>query len=158
MKRLLIVFIIFTNLAFVFGQKMTLKEYASKEGVTALTISKNMLSLFPKDSDISYGGINVAEFIDKLTAINVFASRKGVAASKLVEDALQFMESSGYDKLVSMKTKKEEDINFYIQSNEEYISELVLIVQRDKNESAVMQFMGRFTMEDIQNMVANASK
>ena len=158
MKRLLIVFVLFTTLAFMFGQKPTLKEYANKEGVTSVTISKSMLSLFPKDSDISYGGINVAKFLDKLTAINVFASREGDAASKLVEDASQFMESSGYDKLVSMKTKKEEDVNFYIQSSEEYISELVLIVQRDTKESAVMQFMGRFTMEDIQKMVANASK
>lgn len=158
MKRLLIVFVLLTNLAFVFGQKPTLKEHVNNEGVTAVTISKSMLSLFPKGSDISYGGVNVAEFLDKLTGINVFASREGEAASKLVEDVSLFLESSGYDKLMSMKTKKEEDINFYIQSNEEYISELVLIVQRETKESAVMQFMGRFTMEDIQKMVANASK
>ena len=146
------------NLAFVFSQKTTLKEYANKEGVTAVTISKNMLSLFPKNSNISYGGINVAEFLDKLTGINVFASQKEDVASRLVDDATQFMDTSGYDKLMSMKTEKEENINFYIQTNEEYISELVLIVQGESKESAVMQFMGKFSMEDIEQMIANAGK
>ncbi|NLZ94343.1 MAG: DUF4252 domain-containing protein [Bacteroidales bacterium] len=158
MKRLLILFLLFMNLAFVFSQKTTLKEYANKEGVTAVTISKNMLSLFPKNSNISYGGINVAEFLDKLTGINVFASQKEDVASRLVDDATQFMDTSGYDKLMSMKTEKEENINFYIQTNEEYISELVLIVQGESKESAVMQFMGKFTMEDIEQMIANAGK
>ena len=158
MKRLFIISILLVNLAFVFGQKTTLKEYVNKEGVTAVTISKNMLSLFPKNVDISYGGINVAEFVDKLSAINLFASPKGEVASKLIEDATKFVDTSGYNKLMSMNTKKNEHLNFYIQANEEYISELVLIVESKSKESAVMQFEGKFTMEDIQQMIANANK
>ena len=57
-----------------------------------------------------------------------------------------------------MKTKKEEHINFYIQANEAYISELVLILESESKESAVMQFVGKFTMDDIQKMIENASK
>ncbi len=68
------------------------------------------------------------------------------------------METSGYDKLMSVKTDKDEDINFYVQSNDEYISELILIVQGKTKESAVMQFVGKFTKEDIQQMIANAAK
>ena len=158
MKRIFIVSILLLNLAFVFGQKITLKEYAKKEGVTSVTLSKSMLSLFPKNADISYGGINVAEFLDKLSSINIFASPKEEAANKLVKDATQFMETSGYDKLMSVKTDKDEDINFYVQSNDEYISELILIVQGKTKESAVMQFVGKFTKEDIQQMIANAAK
>ena len=158
MKRILIAFILILNLAFAFGQKTTLKEYAKKEGVTSVTLSKSMLSLFPKNADISYGGINVAEFLDKLSSINIFASPKEEAANKLVKDATQFMETSGYDKLMSVKTDKDEDINFYVQSNDEYISELILIVQGKTKESAVMQFVGKFTKEDIQQMIANAAK
>lgn len=153
MKRLFILFTLLVNLAFMFGQKMTLKEYAEKEGVTTVTLSKNMLSLFPKNFDISYGGINVAEFLDKLSSINIFASPKGEGASNLVKDATQLMKTSGYDNLMSLKTEKDENINFYIQANEEYISELILIVQGKTKESAVMQFMGKFTIEDIQQMI-----
>lgn len=87
MKRLLIVSTLIMNIAFTFGQKTTLKEYANKEGVTAITISKNMLSLFSKNADLSYGGINVAEFIDKLSSINLFASRDKDIANRLIEDA-----------------------------------------------------------------------
>ena len=68
------------------------------------------------------------------------------------------MKIGGYDNLVSMKTEKEETINFYIKTTDEYISELVLIVQRQSKESAVMQLMGKFTMEDIQEMIASAGK
>ena len=114
--------------------------------------------MFPKNVDIFYGGINVAEFVDKLSAINLFASPKGVVASNLIKDAPEFMDTSGYEKLMSMNTKNEEHLNFYIQANEEYISELVLIVESESKESAVMQFVGKFTMEDIQEMIANANK
>ena len=158
MKRLLIVSILVMNMAFMFGQKVTLKEYANKEGVTAVTISKNMLSLFPKNSDLSYGGVNVAEFIDKLSSINLFASRDKDIAKRLIQDASKFMGTSGYEKLMSMKTKKEEHIDFYIQANEDFISELVLILESESKESAVMQFVGKFTMDDIQKMIENASK
>ena len=94
MKRLFIVIILLMNLAFMFGQKTSLKEYANKEGVTAVTISKSMLSLFPKNADITYGGINVAEFVDKLSAINLFASPKGEVANNLIKDATKFMNTS----------------------------------------------------------------
>ncbi len=158
MKRLLIASILLLTVSFVFSQKATLKEYTKNDGVTAVTIPKNMLALFPKNSNITYGGINVAEFVDKLSDVNVFASRKDDVASKLIKDATEYMKIGGYDNLVSMKTEKEETINFYIKTTDEYISELVLIVQRQSKESAVMQLMGKFTMEDIQEMIASAGK
>lgn len=158
MKRLLIASVLFLTVSFVFSQKATLKEYTKNDGVTAVTIPKNMLALFPKNSNITYGGINVAEFVDKLSDVNVFASRKDDVASKLIKDATEYMKIGGYDNLVSMKTEKEETINFYIKTTDDYISELVLIVQRQSKESAVMQLMGKFTMEDIQEMIASAGK
>ncbi len=158
MKRLLIASILLLTVSFVFSQKATLKEYTKNDGVTAVTIPKNMLALFPKNSNITYGGINVAEFVDKLSDVNVFASRKDDVASKLIKDATEYMKIGGYDNLVSMKTEKEETINFYIKTTDDYISELVLIVQRQSKESAVMQLMGKFTMEDIQEMIASAGK
>lgn len=158
MKRLLIASILLLTVSFVFSQKATLKEYTKNDGVTAVTIPKNMLALFPKNSNITYGGINVAEFVDKLSDVNVFASRKDDVAGKLIKDATEYMKIGGYDNLVSMKTEKEETINFYIKTTDDYISELVLIVQRQSKESAVMQLMGKFTMEDIQEMIASAGK
>ena len=158
MKRLLIASILLLTVSFVFSQKATLKEYTKNDGVTAVSIPKNMLLLFPKNSNITYGGINVAEFVDKLSDVNVFASRKDDVASKLIKDATEYMKIGGYDNLVSMKTEKEETINFYIKTTDDYISELVLIVQRQSKESAVMQLMGKFTMEDIQEMIASAGK
>ena len=100
----------------------------------------------------------MAEFVDKLSAINLFASPKGEVANNLIKDATKFMDTSGYEKLMSMKTKKDEHVNFYVQANEEYISELVLILEGGSKESAVMQFVGKFTMEDIQQMIAKAGK
>ena len=158
MKRLLIVSILLLNISFMFSQEATLKEYTKKDGVTAVTIPKNMLALFPKNSNISYGGINVADFVDRLSDVNVFASRNSDVASRLIKDATEYMNISGYGNLVSMKTKKDETINFYIKTTDEYISELVLIVQSETKESAVMQLMGKFTMEDIQEMIASAEK
>ena len=81
MKRLLIASILLLTVSFVFSQKATLKEYTKNDGVTAVTIPKNMLLLFPKNSNITYGGINVAEFVDKLSDVNVFASRKDDVAT-----------------------------------------------------------------------------
>lgn len=158
MKRFTSIIILFASLTLTFSQQVSLKEYTNKEGVTAVTISKKMLSLFPKGADITYGGINVGEFVDKLSTINVFASRKEKVAAQLIDDAINFLEVSGFEKLISMETEKAEQLNFYIQSNEEYIYEFVLILQGQAKESAVMQFTGKFTMEDIQQMIASANK
>lgn len=158
MKRFLIASILLLNLVFVFGQKSTLKEYADKEGITTVVLSKTMLSFFPKDANLSYGGVNVAEFIDKLSGINIFVSPTGEAATKLVKFATEFMKTPDYENLMTIKTEKGENANFYVRGNEERISELVLIVEGKSKESAVMQFMGNFTMEDIQEMVKSASK
>ena len=158
MKRSLIVFILLVNLLFVFGQKNTLKEYAEKEGISTVVLSKSMLSLFPKNADISYGGLNVGEFLDKLSGINIFMSPKGEAANKLVKYATDFVKTPGYEMLMGVKTEKGEDANLYIRGKDENISELVLIVQSKSKESAVMQFMGNFTLKDIQQMVKKAAK
>ena len=158
MKRSIIVFILLVNLAFAFGQKNTLKDYAEKEGLTTVVLSKSMLSMFPKNADISYGGLNVGEFLDKLSGINIYMSPKGEAANKLVKYATDFMKTPGYEMLMGVKTEKGEDANLYIRGTEENISELVLIVQGKSKESAVMQFMGNFTLEDIQQMVEKSAK
>lgn len=158
MKRSIIVFILLVNLAFAFGQKNTLKDYAEKEGLTTVVLSKSMLSMFPKNADISYGGLNVGEFLDKLSGINIYMSPKGEAANKLVKYATDFMKTPGYEMLMGVKTEKGEDANLYIRGTEENISELVLIVQGKSKESAVMQFLGNFTLEDIQKMVEKAAK
>ena len=158
MKRSIIVFILLVNLAFAFGQKNTLKDYAEKEGLTTVVLSKSMLSMFPKNADISYGGLNVGEFLDKLSGINIYMSPKGEAANKLLKYATDFMKTPGYEMLMGVKTEKGEDANLYIRGTEENISELVLIVQGKSKESAVMQFMGNFTLEDIQKMVEKAAK
>ena len=158
MKKIIVVSILIMNMAFVFGQKTTLKDYANKEGVSALTISKKMLSFFPKNADISYGGINVAQFVDKLTSINVFAAPNKTVANELIADAIKFTTIAGYEKLLALETKKGEHLNFYIQANEEYISELILTAQGQSKEGGVVQFIGKFTMEDIQQMIATANK
>ena len=158
MKRFLIAFIFLVNLFFVFAQKNTLKEYADREGISTVVVSKSMLSLFPKNANITYGGLNVGEFLDKLSGINIFMSPKGEAANKLVKYATDFMKTPDYDMLMGVKTEKGEDANLYIRGKEEHISELVLIVQGKSKESAVMQFMGNFTLEDIQQMVEKSAK
>ncbi len=156
MKRFLVVSILLINLAFVFGQKNTLKDYADKEDLTTVVLSKSMLSLFPKDADLSYGGVKVGEFLDKLSSVNIYVSPQGEKANKLITFAKDLMKTADYEMLMSVKTEKDENVNFYIRGTAEYISELVLIAQGKSKESAVMQFMGKFTMEDIQQMIANA--
>ena len=153
MKRFLTLSILLFNLIFVFCQKNILKEYADKENLTSVVLSKSMLSLFPKNSDLSYGGINVGEFLDKLSSINIFISPKEESTNKLNAFATDLMKTPDYDMLMSVKTEKGEDANLYIRGTEENISELVVIVQSKTKESAVMQFLGNFTMEDIKQMI-----
>lgn len=141
-----------------FGQKQTLKEYADKEGITTVVLSKSMLSFFPKDANLTYGGINVGEFLHKLSNINIYASPKGDAANKLVKFSKEFLKTPGYEKLMSIKTEKGEDADLYVHGNKDLITELILIVQGKSKDSAVMQFVGNFTMEDIQEMVVKANK
>ena len=104
MKRFLVVSILLINLAFVFGQKNTLKDYADKEDLTTVVLSKSMLSLFPKDADLSYGGVKVGEFLDKLSSVNIYVSPQGEKANKLITFAKDLMKTADYEMLMSVKT------------------------------------------------------
>lgn len=155
MKRFTSIIILFATLTLAFSQKGNLKEYMNKEGVTTVTISKNMLSYFPKGADITYGDINVGDFVDKLSAIHVFASHKEEVAAQLIDDVTKFLKVSCFERMLSMEAEKVEHLNLFIQSNEEYISEFVVLIEGKSKESVVMQFTGKFTMEDIQQMIAS---
>lgn len=158
MKRYLLILVFISSFSHLFCQKPTLKEFADKEGITAIIISKNMLSLFPKDGSFTYGGVNIGEFIDKLSRVNMFVSPAGNDANKLIKYATEFMETPGYEKMMSIKTKKGEDANVFIRGNEKNISEFILIFQGDSKKSAVLQLIGNFTMQDIQQIIAETSK
>lgn len=158
MKRLSVVFILLVSFAFVFGQNNPLKKYADAEGLTSMVVTKNMLSLFPKNSNMEYNGVKIGEILEKITAINIYSSSKSEDAAKLLTFANKLMKTSEYEMMMGVKTESKENVDFFIRGTPEHISELVLIAQGKSKETAVMQFLGNFTLQDIQQMIEKASK
>lgn len=158
MKKYLLIIILFSLFTSLYCQEQTLKEYANKEDITTIVLSKNMLSLFPKNTDLTYGGVDVGDFLEKLSNINMFVSPKENQTSKLIQYATGLMKTPGYEKLMNIKTDKNEDVDLFIRGNEKQITELILIVQDKSKKSAVIQFIGDFTIQDIQQMVAKSSE
>ncbi|MGV8962490.1 MAG: DUF4252 domain-containing protein [Candidatus Saccharimonadaceae bacterium] len=158
MKRLILIFVVLISFAGVFGQNNPLKKYADAEGLTSMVVTKNMLSMFPKNSNMEYKGIKIGEFLEKITSINIYSSKESAEAAKLLSFANKLMKTPEYEMLMGVKTEDKENVDLFIRGNAEHISEFVVIGQGKSKETAVMQFLGNFTLEDIQQMIEKANK
>ena len=57
-----------------------------------------------------------------------------------------------------VKSDDNDNINFFMKGKPEKISELIMIVAGNDGENVVMQFLGDFTLQDIQQMTQGFNK
>jgi len=83
MRKLLIAILFVVCAANLSAQKNPFEQFTEMDGVTSVYISKNMLSLFPKNAkNMNYGGIDVGNFLHKLSSILILTTE-----DKILENA-----------------------------------------------------------------------
>jgi hypothetical protein len=159
MKKLFAALIFVAFVTSLSAQKNPFEQFTDMDGVTSVFISKNMLSLFPKNAkNMNYGGIDVSSFLNKLSSILILTTENENIGRRMVSLANSQVKSNKYELLMRVKSDDNDNVNFYMKGNPSNISELIMIVDGSDNESVIMQFLGNFTLQDIQKMTEGFGK
>lgn len=152
MKRTIFVIALIMSMSTIFAQKNPFEKFSDMDGVTSVYISKNMLSLFPKKAKMDYGGVDVGNFVHKLSSILILTSENPKIANEMVSLANNRVKRKEYELLMRVKSEDRDNVKFFMRGTSKKIHELIMIVDSDGKEGVVMQFLGNFTLQDVQQM------
>ena len=152
MKKMMMVIALSITATGLFAQKNPFEKFTDMEGVTSVYISKNMMSLMPKDSNIAFGHVDVSNFINKLSSILILTSEEQPVAKEMVSLANKRIRDDQYELLMRIKSDDNDRVSFYMKGKPENIREMLMIVEDDDGESVIMQFLGDFTLDDAKQI------
>ena len=158
MKKIIILLALTIATSAAFAQKNPFERFTDMDGVTSVFISKNMLSLLPKQANMQYNGVDVGGFVDKLTSMLIITSENKEIAQEMISLANRGIKESNYELLMRVKSEDGELVNFFMKGKPENIQELIMIVEDEKDESVIMQLLGNFTLQDVQQMTNGFNK
>lgn len=76
----------------------------------------------------------------------------------MIAEANNRIKSYNYELLMRVKSDDGEIVNFLMKGKPEKIEELIMLVDSNDGESVVMQFLGDFRIQDVQQMTKNFNK
>lgn len=158
MKKIIITLALIISTTVAFGQKNPFEKFMDMNGVTSVYISKNMLSLLPKGSTANYGGVEVGDFIGKLSSIIILTSEDKKIGQDMISIANNQVKGQNYELLMKVKSEDNQMVNFFMKGKPENIQELIMTVDGNGEESVIMQFLGNFTLQDVQKMTGGFQK
>lgn len=158
MKKIIITLVLTFAATIVFAQKNPFEKFTDMDGVTSVYISKNMMSLLPNKSKMQYGGVDVTNFIEKLSSILILTSENKKIAQEMISLANSRIKENDYELLMRVKSDDGELVNFFMKGKPENILELIMIVDGNEDESVIMQFLGNFKLQDVQQMTSSFQK
>ena len=127
-------------------------KYDKEDDVMIVSISKSMINLIPRN--INLENLNIQNLLPKLETLLIISSSNKYTKQDMSDDFKALIEKDkNYEELMRVREKKS-SISFNVKKKGEIITELVLLVDEEKNFVAV-QILGNFTVEDIQNISKN---
>ena len=131
------------------AQVKAFEKYADTKNVTYVFISKFMLGLAGKGATPSVPGIDTKTLANKLTGIQIITSENNSAQKKLKSDVKAIMEKDNYELLMQMN-EDDSKVNIFYHVEKKQ-SAVIMLVEKD-DETTVMVFSGKFTLEDVMKM------
>jgi hypothetical protein len=158
MKKMMILLALALTATGLFAQRNPFEKFTDMEGVTSVYISKNMMSLMPRDSGLKFGNVDVSNFINKLSSILILTSENKPVAREMIALANKRIQDDQYELLMRIKSDDSERVNFFMKGKPENIREMIMIVEDNDGESVIMQFLGEFTLEDAKQITEEMQK
>lgn len=131
------------------AQVKAFEKYANMKNVSYVYISKYMLALAGKNATPSVPGIDTQTLANKLTGIQIITSENNAAQKKLNNDVKDMMARDKYELLMQMN---EDDNKVNIFHHEDSQQSAVIMLVEGDDETTVMVFSGKFTLDDVMKM------
>lgn len=131
------------------AQVKAFEKYADTKNVSYVYISKYMLSMAGKNATPSVPGIDTKTLAGKLTGIQIITSEDNAAQKKLKSDVKSIMAKDKYELLMQMN---EDDNKVHIFYHVDKRQSAVIMQVEGDDETTVMVFSGKFTLDDVMKM------
>lgn len=134
------------------AQVKAFEKYADTKNVTYVFISKYMLGLAGKNAGLSVPGVDIKSLSNKLSGIQIITSENNAAQKKLKSDVKAIIAKEKYELMMQIN-EDDSKVNIYHHIGKQQ-SAVVMLVEGD-NQTTLMVFSGRFTLEDVMKMTKN---
>ena len=131
-----------------FAQNNLFDKYADMDDVTSVYISKKMFQMMPV---METAGLNLANLKGKILTTQKADLRERMRGE------FKALIGKDHEELMRVKDGKTK-ANFYVKQQGELIQELIMIADMDDGSFSVMQLLGRFTLQDVQEITSEINK
>ena len=131
------------------AQVKAFEKYADMKNVSYVYISKFMFNMAGKNAAPSVPGIDTKTLAGKLTGIQIITSEHKEAQKKLKSDVKSIMAKDKYELLMQMN---EDDSKVNIFHHVDKQQSAVIMQVEGNDETTVMIFSGKFTLDDVMKM------
>ena len=146
----LILFLCCTSLCF--AQDKLFEKYADMDNVTSVFISKKMFDMIP---NVESGGLNLMILKGKINSLQIVPSEQRELLDQMRKEFSSLIGQS-HEELMRVKDN-DTRASFYIVQNGDLINEMIMLADTD-NSFNVIQLLGNFTLQDIQEITKEMNK
>ena len=136
-----------------FAQNKLFDKYADMDDVTSVYISKKMFQMMPV---METAGLNLANLKGKIESLQILTTQKADLRERM-RGEFKALIGKDHEELMRVKDGKTK-ANFYVNQQGELIQELIMIADMDDGSFSVMQLLGRFTLQDVQEITSEINK
>ncbi|MDE5607917.1 MAG: DUF4252 domain-containing protein [Muribaculaceae bacterium] len=147
MKKISLIIVLTLISAFSAGAVGLAKMCSAVDGVTAITITKQMMGFLSKMQSSQFDFASLAGKLNQVEIVNVTDPSQVAGIETCVKKYLK--NNSGYEELLSM-TDDEERINLYLNSDPSGLNEYLIIIN-ESDELTVVLLQGSITPDEVSN-------
>ena len=101
-------------------------------------------------------GLNLANLKGKIESLQILTTEKAELKKKMRSE-FNALIGKEHEELIRVKDGKTK-ANFYVKQKGELIQELIMIADMENGGFSVMQLLGRFTLQDVQEITSEINK
>lgn len=147
---LLILFLCCTSLCF--AQNKLFEKYSEMDNVTSVYISKAMFQMMP---NIETNGLNLMNMKGKIDGLQILTTENNSLKDKMRDD-FKGLIGKNHQELMRVKDGNTR-ATFYVKQKGDLISELIMLADTEGRFN-VIQLLGNFTLQDIQDITKEMNK
>lgn len=135
-----------------FAQNKLFDKYADMDDITSVYISKAMFQMMPKIENV---GLNLMNMQGKVESLQIISTAKPDQIPQMRKDFSQLVKGD-HSELMRVRDGKTR-ATFYATMKGEKVNDLLMLAESDSSYT-VIQLLGNFTLQDIQEITKEMEK